>query len=153
MAAKMQTAQEIVADKARVDEWVPAPTLDQLEGLDTENWAYRWVSKLPNRIKKFLAEGWSFVNKEEGDHVLHRRSQTGQLDAGRALTTEVDYREVVMMKLPKERAEARQRYYQAKTDKAVGQINREVKQEAKNLGGDVAPRAQVQSGNSVTVIE
>jgi len=155
MAAKsMQTASDLVAEKSRTgDEWVPAPTLDQLEGLDTENWAYRWIEKRPNRVKKFMAEGWTFVNELDGDRIFHKRAQTGQLDAGRALTTEVDYREVVMMKLPKERAEARRRYYQAKTDKAVGLINREVSQEARNLGGEITPMAKVQSGSSVTVIE
>src|SRR5574341_567687 len=109
MTAKMQTAREIVAEKSGVEEWVPAPTLDQLEGLDQENWAYKWVDKRPARVKRHLAEGWEFVNKEDGDHVLHRRAQTGQLDAGRALTTEIEFREVVMMKLPRAKAEARRR--------------------------------------------
>lgn len=150
----MQTARELVAEKSKLtDEWRPAPTLDGLEDMDHENWRYKWVSKVPNRVKRHQAEGWAFVNESDGDHVFHRRAQTGQLDAGRALTSEVEYKEVVLMKMPKARAESRDRYFQTKTDRAVGLINREVAQEARNLGGEVTPRAQVQSGNSVTVID
>jgi hypothetical protein len=150
----MQTAKELVAEKSRVDdEWAPAPILDGLDGLDRENFVYRWADKRPGRIKKLMAEGWSFVNSEEGDHVLHRRAQTGQLDSGRALTSEVDFREVVMMKLPMAKAESRRRYFQRKTDKAVAVINRDVAQEARNLGGEITPKAMVKSGSVTTVIE
>jgi hypothetical protein len=144
----------MVADKASPGEdWVPASTLDEIEGLDRENFVYRWVDKRPARVRKFMAEGWTFVNELEGDRVLHRRAATGALDAGGALTSEVDFREVVMMKLPVGRAEARRRYYQQKTDDALGQINRDAKQAARALGGEIEPSGKVVTGNSVTVIE
>jgi hypothetical protein len=150
-----QTVAEMAADKANAgEEWVPASTLDQIDGLDRENFVYRWVDKRPQRVKKFLAEGWSFVNELEGDRVLHRRAATGALDAGGPLTSEVDFREVVMMKLPVSRAEARRRYYQRKTDSAMQQIGTDAKQQAQALGGDIAVDAKVQTGdNPVTVIE
>lgn len=154
MTAKMQTAREIVAEKSKLDvEWRPASTLDVTEGMDTENFRYKWVSKVPSRVKRHQAEGWSFVNEADGDHVFHRRAQTGSIDAGRALTSEVEFKEVVLMKLPKARAESRDRYYQAEAEKALGVINRDVAQQARSMGGEVTPRTQVQSGNSVTVIE
>ena len=150
----MQTLKELIADKSNnLDEWRPAPTLDQLEGLDTENWTYRWVSKVPQRVKRFMAEGWVLVNELDGDKIFHKRSAVGALDAGAKLDSSVDYREVVMMKLPKGRAEARQRYYQAKTDRGVSLINREIQQQVASMGGEVQPVAKVQSGNDVTVIE
>ena len=137
------------------DEWTPAPTLDQLDGLDLENWAYRWVAKAPQRVKKFLTEGWTFVNQAEGDRVLHKRSTVGGLDAGSAMTSEVDYREVVMMKLPRKRAEARRRYYQRLTDKSANMINRDAADTARDLGGEMKATIRVQSGDQsqVTVIE
>lgn len=152
VAKSRQTRYELLSEKSgQQDEWVPASILDQIEGLDRENFVYRWVSKNPGRIRKLQKEGWSFVNEAEGDRVLHRR--VPNLDDGQPVTSEVDFREVVMMKLPIERAEARRRYFQKRTDRAMELINREAQQQAANLGGEVNPSIRVQSGNDVTVIE
>jgi hypothetical protein len=151
---RVPTAREIAEAKNHPgDEWVPGSTIDQIEGLDRENFAYRWVQKDVARIKRFLAEGWTFVNELDGDKVLHRKATTGALDAGSRLDTSVDHRDVVMMKLPRERAEARRRYYQKKTDKAVELINRDAQNAARNLGGEINPQVRIQSGGNVTVID
>lgn len=154
VAKSRQTTKQIVGAKAKAtDEWVPASILDQIEGLDRENFGYRWARKDPARIRKLQAEGWSFVNEAEGDRVLHRRAQTSSLEDGRQLTSEVDFREVVMMKLPIARVAARRRYFQKRTDKATELINREAQQQAANLGGEIRPTVRIQSGQDVTVIE
>lgn len=100
-----------------------------------------------------LAEGWTFVNELDGDRVFHRRAQTDALNAGKSLDSGVDYKDVVLMKLPIERVEARRRYYQKKTDKAAELINREAQTAARNLGGEIEPHVRITTGNSVTVIE
>ena len=154
VAKSRQTTKQIVALKAKAsDEWVPASTLDQIEGLDRENFVYRWARKQPGRVRKLQAEGWSFVNEAEGDRVLHRRAQASSLEDGSPLTSEVDFREMVMMKLPVERAEARRRYYQKKTNKATEMIHRDAQQQAANLGGEINPSVRIQSGSDVTVID
>lgn len=40
---------------------------DQLtvRGLDTENYVFRWVSDIGDRIPKFLLAGWGFVRSED----------------------------------------------------------------------------------------
>jgi len=151
---RVLTAREIAEAKNHgADEWIPASTLDQIEGLEQDKFRYRWVEKKPERVKRFMAEGWSLVNELDGDRIFHRRGQTGSLDAGKTLDTSVDYRDVVMMKLPIERAEARRRYYQKKTDKAAELINRDAQNNARNLGGEIEPHVRIQSGGNVTVIE
>ena len=151
---RVQTAREIAEAKNHgSDEWIPASTLDQIEGLDRENFVYRWVEKRPERVKRFMAENWTFVNELDGDRIFHKRGNTGALDAGKSLDTSIDYKDVVMMKLPRERAEARRRYYQKKTDKAADLINQDAKNTARNLGGEIEPHVRIQSGGNVTVIE
>lgn len=151
---RVLTAREIAQEKNHPqDEWVPASTLDQIEGLERDKFGYRWVQKDPSRIKRFMAEGWTFVNELDGDRIFHRKATTGALDAGSGLDTSVDHRDVVMMKLPLDRVEARRRYYQRKTDKAVELINRDAQQAARNLGGEINPQVKIQSGGNVTVIE
>ena len=152
VAKSRQTRKEAVAAKAAVeDEWVPASLLDSIEGLDRDNFVYRWARKDSGRVKKLQAEGWSFVNEAEGDRILHRRAKS--LDDGRALTSEVDFREVVMMKLPIAKAEARRRYFQRKTDKATELINRDAQDKAAAMGGEINPKVRIESGSDVTVIE
>lgn len=154
MAEKIKTAREIAEAKNHgTDEWIPASTLDNIEGLERDKFVYRWVEKRPERVKKQMAEGWTLVNELDGDRIFHRRAQTGALEAGKSLDTSIDYKDVVMMKLPIERAEARRRYYQKKTDKAAELINRDAQNTARNLGGEIEPHVRIQSGGNVTVIE
>lgn len=154
MSKQVQTAREIAQGKNHgTDEWVPASTLDQIEGLEKDKYGYRWVEIRPARVKKMLAEGWTFVNELDGDRVFHRRAQTDALNAGKSLDSGVDYKDVVLMKLPIDRVEARRRYYQKKTDKAAELINREAQTAARNLGGEIEPHVRITTGNSVTVIE
>ncbi len=155
VAKSRQTTKQIVAAKAKAeDEWVPASILDKIEGLDRENFVYRWADRVkPGRVRKLQAEGWSFVNEADGDRILHRRAQSSSLADGSALTSETEYRDMVMMKLPVARAEARRRYFQKRTDKATEMINREAQQQAANLGGEIKPSVRIQSGSDVTVIE
>lgn len=154
MPRGVRTTREIAQEKAHGnDEWVPASTLDQIEGLDHEQFGYRWVEIRAPRVKKMMAEGWTLVNELDGDRIFHKRAQTDALNAGASLSGGVDYKDVVLMKLPKARVEARRRYYQKKTDKAAELINRDVQSAARNLGGEIEPHVRITTGNSVTVID
>lgn len=154
VAKAKQTKKELVAAKASVsDEWVPASILDQIEGLDRENFVYKWARKDSTRVRKLQAEGWAFVNEADGDRIFHKRARASALDDGSSLTSEVEFRDVVMMKLPVARAEARRRYFQKRTDKATELINRDAQQQAANMGGEINPKVRIESGSDVTVIE
>jgi len=151
-----QTKEELVEAKAIEaddEQWVPASLLDTIDGLDRERFAYRWTSKDPSIIRKRIAEGWTFVKEADGDHVLHRRSKDRSLEDGSALTSETEYRDVVMMKLPMARANARRRYFQKKTDRATEMVNREAQSEGAAKGVEIKPTIRIQSGNDVNVIE
>lgn len=156
MTAKArQTRQEIIAEKQGIeDEWVPASLLDEIEGLDRENFVYKWARKDPQRIRTLQQEGWSYVNEADGDHIFHRRPRASELEDGKPLTSETEMRELVMMKLPAARAEARRRYFQRKTDRQTEQVTREAQQAAVAAGGQIDPQIRIQTGNQeVTVIE
>jgi hypothetical protein len=151
---KILTTREMAQDKSHPEvEWRPASTLDQIDGLDEENFRYRWVEIRTPRVKKMMAEGWSFVNEMDGDRVFHKRAQTGALDAGKPLDSMAEYKDVVLMKLPMATAIARRHYYQKKTDKAAELINREAQEEARTRGGNVKPHVRITTGNQVTVID
>lgn len=156
MTAKArQTRQEIVAAKDAVDdEWVPASLLDEIEGLDRENFVYKWARKDPQRIRALQQEGWSYVNEADGDRISHRRPRASALEDGEQISSTTEMRELVMMKLPATRAEARRRYFQRKTDRMTEQVTREAQQAAVASGGQIDPQIRIQTGNSEpTVIE
>lgn len=156
MTAKArQTRQEIIAAKdAAEDEWVPASLLDEIEGLDRENFVYKWARKDAQRVRALQQEGWSYVNEADGDRIFHKRPQASSLEDGAQLSSVTEMRELVMMKLPVGKADKRRQYFQRKTDRMTEQVTREAQQAAVAAGGQIDPQIRIQSGNSEpTVIE
>lgn len=97
--------------------WRPAEALS-VRGKDP-NYTYRWCDKDAANIDKKLAEGWTFAKE---DHAV----------GGETLTTTTEYRELVLMKLPKEDAEARHQYFQELTDKQTMGLKQKLKQDAQH---------------------
>jgi hypothetical protein len=152
----MPSIAQVATDESD-DEWHPAGLLEDLQGLDLENFAYKFARRDPDRIRRLTAEGWTLVNDLDGDSVQHKLSSVGRLDAGSKLTSAVDFRELVLMKLPQKRAAARRRYFSEKSERAMRLITHKVKEDANALGGGIETRnARVEYSNNpgkTTVIE
>jgi hypothetical protein len=133
------------------DQWEPAGLLEDLEGLDRENFVYRWCTKDPGRHKKLTAEHWVLANELEGDKVTHRQSVVGKQEGNVTPDGTTNYRELVLYKLPMKWAEARRRYHRQKRDKAMEIINNEV---SKSSSGAIRPTfISEHGGEKVTVID
>lgn len=128
--------------KAKV-KWQPATLLDSVKGLDKENFAYRWVNKQDAaNLRKKQAEGWEVVSALEGDKVEHERP--GRIDEGGRLTgSSFEYRDVVLMRMPKELAQARKEYYQEQTDLQLKSVVERTKSDAEAAGGEITGKVQV----------
>jgi hypothetical protein len=148
----MVTKKELIQESSTTDDtWEPAGLLEELEGLDRENFTYRWCLKDSTRQRKLKAEHWVLANELEGDSITHRHSVIGKQDGNTAPDGSTNFRELVLMKLPKKWAEARQRYHREKSQKAMSIVNQEVDQAS---GGRVkATFVSEHAGEKVTIID
>lgn len=118
-------------------QWQPATMLDNVKGLDLDKFAYRWVAKDQANIAKKEAEQWTMVSTLDGDVGLNHE-RPGNLNDGQKLTgSGVDYRDVVLMKLPREVADARAKYYREQTDKQLSGLKKDLQSKAQAAGGSV----------------
>jgi len=124
--------------------WQPATLLDNIKGLDTEEFTYRWVNTDHANLAKKQAEGWDVVNSNKGGKEEHERAN--ELKDGAPLTdTLTEYRDLVLMKMPKELADARSDYYkQVHDDRISGLVSN-----AKSQPGGSVIEGQIKIGNRV----
>lgn len=116
--------------------WTPAKLLDTLTGLDWDNYAYRWVNADPGNQMKKMAEGWEPISKLKGDRVEHQQSPS--LDGGGSLVGSLTvYREMILMRMPKDLADARREYYDALTDGTEDALRASLTQQAAAGGAEV----------------
>lgn len=157
-AAKSQEVQEVKtleseqADKQNY-QWEPAPALDQLDGLDLENWAYRWVTydKIDN-LRTKAREGWTFVNQLEGDKVEHNvqgKKLTGWINDPKVIeSTFITDRGMILMKLPRYMAEARRRYIEQVTNDKLTTVTQQAKAQGEQGGGIIHGEVKIQQPNA-----
>jgi hypothetical protein len=115
-----------------------------VKGLETEDFTYRWVNTDRANLAKKQAEGWEVVNKNDGSNTEHERAN--ELTDGAPLTdTLTEYRDLVLMKMPKELADARNDYYkQVHEDRISGLVS-----STKSQPGGSAIEGQIKIGNRV----
>ncbi len=82
--------------------WKPAEKLDLLN--KEPGWRYRWCEKDDVNLVKKQSEGWEYTNTE------HKHPEN--VGDGHPLTSITEYREMVAMRLPEERAKARDEYHE-----------------------------------------
>ena len=114
--------------------WAPARMLD-LNG-KMPGFRYRWVDVDPSNIRKKLAEGWQFVNKETGHPVEHQ--DPGLMHGGTAPDTSVRYRDVVAMALPEETGQARDEYFREINERQIAGVNRAASDKMRQVGPDAS---------------
>ena len=157
-AAKSNGLQEVknLEDEQAYEQnyqWEPAPALDQLDGLDRERWAYRWVDySNSQRLSRFVAEGWTFVNALEGDTVVHNvqgKRLTGWInDPKHIQSTFREERGLILMKIPRKMAEARKRYYEGLTNEKTQSVTNQAKESGMQAGGIIHGEIKIQQPNA-----
>jgi hypothetical protein len=85
--------------------------------------SYRWVDK--KKLEQRQHEGWSRVDP---DSVKHKNPDSSDSSGS------PQYRELVLCEIPKEQAEARNRYYQEKAKRSIEAATRQYHQKGRQLG-------------------
>ena len=115
--------------------WEPASNLQNVMGLDSENFVYRWVNREdPQNFKKKQKEGWIIDNTIEGSNVEHTRAKTLETGANPSSSVK-DLRGMILMKMPRKLAEARKKYYDKKAADQLSMVTHQ--QTLKNEGQGV----------------
>ena len=138
----MPRTKEVMVDVEKKGKpvWRPANKLKaHLTREQTKKYRPRWVDKSDEaNLQKKQDEGWVFLNKETGLTASHDHRET---EDGKNLTSVNEYRELVLMGLPKELAEARDEYYQERTHKQTVGLKEALEEENREAskGGRTAP--------------
>lgn len=111
--------------------WAPARMLD-VKGVPN-GIVPRWVNKDPANVEKKTAEGWKPINATTLQIVEHGASDS--------LSTAKTYRDVVLMGLPKETAEARREFFQEQTNRQTIGLKKELQDKVDGAakGSQAAP--------------
>lgn len=124
--------------------WKPARILDIPTEYKNPSFVYRWCNKAKEgNIAKKLAEGWVIDNE-----LTKKVSPTLTIQDGKPLDGTMNVRELVVMKLPKEQAQARAEFYARKSDANIS----EAKESYKNQVG-AAVRGYQRSGTYGNIAE
>lgn len=119
--------------------WKPARMLDV--EFDTPGYRKRWVDNDPANIRRKQAEGWVFVNKETGFPAEHK--DPGLVHGGAPLDSSIQYRDVVLMALPEDTAQARDEYYAEINKRQLEGVNETAAANMQSVG----PMATTRKGN------
>jgi hypothetical protein len=109
--------------------WAPAAPLD-IKSADP-NFRLKWVHVDAANMMRKRAEGW--VNADHGD-ATHNRPHGVESGKG-GPSSVVEYRDMVLMKIPEEMALARAEYYEAQAQKQLHGIKQRTKNDSRNQSG------------------
>lgn len=127
----MELADEAPVKKGKRS-WRPASYLDVSDKDD--GFRYRWVLNDPQEVRRRLAEGLSFVN--ETTRIPGNREFEGQ--AENELTSIREVRELVLMAIPEEDAQARDEWVREQTRKQTISLREDAEARAKDALGPAA---------------
>lgn len=113
--------------------WRPHKTLEVKS--QRPGFRQRWVNADPANLEKKQAEGWKFAEAAEHDRPKG-------VEHGKGLGTLKQYRDLVLMEMPEDMAQARSEYYQNETKAQVGGITKRLKD--KLAQGNAASYGDVQ---------
>lgn len=127
--ARRKTTRAKVAKKGRPS-WNPAAMLDVVN--PTPGFRHRWVDKDPANVQKKIAEGWVMANEINGHTAEHEHPD--KMGDGAPLTSAKEYRELVLMAIPEETAQARDEFYREKTEQQTAGLKRNLQQDIDETG-------------------
>lgn len=105
-----------VAKREPTIPWAPARILDIPEKFKDPAFTYRWVNKdKAGNLRKKQSEGWE-IDKE----LTRKMSGIAKpIQDGSPMDGTIQVREMIVMRLPQERAEARKAYYRDKNARSI----------------------------------
>lgn len=106
--------------------WKPASVTEVTQKED--GYRYRWVNKHPDNLEKKKAEGW--------DYDVKANATENRIEHGQSLTSTKEKHDVVLMKLPEELAEGRDRYHDEKNARRTAGLTSHLKKEMRDKGGN-----------------
>ncbi len=110
--------------------WKPAAMLDVAEKVP--GYRLRWADNDALNLQRKKSEGWVFASTISGVNAEHEHPEkTGD---GHSMTSVTEYRDLVLMALPEDLAEARDAYFTEKTDLQTVSLKREAEKAASEVG-------------------
>ena len=112
----LDTAKKPVTKKGKTT-WKPA----NIMGLTNKdpNYSYKWAEATGQNIQRYIAEGWEVVDRTT-DKVNALSSNT--MDFGSQQDTTIRSREMILIRTPRENAEARKEYYANEMNETIKAI-------------------------------
>jgi len=98
---------------------------------------YKWCDQDPANIERKEAEGWSVVNDVTGNRADHGMEQN-RVDGAKR------HRELVLMAMPEEVAQARTEHYREITDHQAQNTVDTLKSQAAELGGEITGKIVIE---------
>lgn len=130
--------------------WSPSNLSDVVNKED--GFRYRWARKDEDNLAKKKAEGWEFVSDVNGSKTKGTHPD-GRPDEPHALTSNIERRDAVLMKLDDETAEARDAYMNGETGRRTAALMRTVKQDLGKTGATVHGSISMEKRGVKTVIK
>ena len=96
--------------------WEPSSVL-HVQGKDPR-FNYRWISK--DNVDKRLAEGWEIVKGTTPDSA---KGKSLTLADGRSVDSVTSVRNLILARMPKEKAEARNKYYEKMSQDSIDAVD------------------------------
>lgn len=130
--------------------WTPSNLGDVINKED--GFRYRWVRKDEDNVSKKKEEGWEFVSGTNNPtaKAIH---PTGRPDEPHQLTTNIERRDGVLMRLDEETAQARDKYHNEKTARLEQRINTQTRSELAKEGAKVHGTITKEQLGKTTIIE
>lgn len=121
------------APKKGKKSWTPSDLGSVINKED--GFRHRWVRKDEDNIAKKKAEGWEFVSSTNGAQTKGKYPDS-RPDEAHPLTSNIERRDSILMRLDNETAEARDDYVNNETARRTSTLRRTV---SENLGKTGAP--------------
>lgn len=114
--------------------WRPAAMLDVNN--KPKGYRLRWCDKDPMNIQKKEAEGWIHATSINGFKTEHEHP--GKTGDGMPLTSVTEYRDMTLMAMPEEIAQARDEYIREQTERQTVELKEDLKGSLRNPNGPSA---------------
>jgi hypothetical protein len=111
--------------------WSPSNLGDVRE--KEPGYRYRWVRKDQDNVEKKKEEGWEFVSSKDASKTQAIHPE-GRPDEPHQLTSNVERRDGVLMRLDDETAQARDEYHREKTVRLEAGLRTQTEKDLKESG-------------------